>query len=53
MTLGTAFARVAAPAFGLLALSDGAMLAILGRALALATGVAYVGDLAAPQSWGA
>ncbi|MCU0908134.1 MAG: hypothetical protein MUF73_11955 [Rhodobacteraceae bacterium] len=81
MTLVAGFACVAAPAFGLLALSDGPGLAILGyflagvgigpiepsvfravaarhaeaargRALALATGVAYVGYLMAPPVLG-
>jgi MFS family permease len=81
MTLVAAFACVAAPAFGLLALSDGPALAILGyflaglgigpiepavfrsvasrhleatrgRALALATGIAYLGYLAAPPVLG-
>jgi predicted MFS family arabinose efflux permease len=81
MTLVAGFACIAAPAFGLLALSDGPGLAILGyflagvgigpiepsvfravatrhaeaargRALALATGVAYVGYLTAPPVLG-
>jgi hypothetical protein len=81
MTLVAGFACIAAPAFGLLALSDGPGLAILGyylagvgigpiepsvfravtarhaeaargRALALSTGVAYVGYLMAPPVLG-